>query len=148
MRYLEMEPSHIGGVKKLMDMCFDSSAWSESMIRSQLEKPCSYCTIAEECGDIIAYLAYEQIADEGSIIEVAVHPDYRRQGIARELINSALHNSEGLSEVFLEVRESNISARALYESLGFEKLSVRADYYDAPKENAVIMRKLYENSGN
>lgn len=141
-----MLPDDVGEVKALLDACFGSSAWSEQSILSELEKSDSYCTVAVKDGVIVGYLAFEQIADEGSIIEVAVHPDCRRQGIAKRLIESASDASEGLSEVFLEVRESNMPAVALYEGLGFERIALRRDYYDAPKENAVIMRKVYENS--
>jgi ribosomal-protein-alanine N-acetyltransferase len=141
-----MLPDDVGEVKALLDACFGSSAWSEQSILSELEKSDSYCTVAVKDGVIVGYLAFEQIADEGSIIEVAVRPDCRRQGIAKRLIESASDSSEGLSEVFLEVRESNIPAVALYEGLGFERIALRRDYYDAPKENAIIMRKVYENS--
>ena len=136
----------VGEVKALLDACFGSSAWSEQSILSELEKPDSYCTVAVKDGVIVGYLAFEQIADEGGIIEVAVRPDCRRQGIAKRLIESASDSSEGLSEVFLVVRESNMPAVALYEGLGFERIALRRDYYDAPKENAIIMRKVYENS--
>lgn len=143
-----MLPDDVGEVKALLDTCFGSSAWSEQSILSELEKPDSYCTVAVKYGVIVGYLAFEQIADEGSIIEIAVRPDCRRQGIAKSLIESASDASEGLGEVFLEVRESNIPAVALYERLGFERIAFRRDYYDAPKENAVIMRKVYENSSD
>lgn len=141
-----MLPDDVGEVKALLDACFGSSAWSEQSILSELEKSDSYCTVAVKDGGIVGYLAFEQIADEGGIIEVAVRPDCRRQGIAKRLIESASDSSEGLSEVFLEVRESNMPAVALYEGLGFERIALRRDYYDAPKENAIIMRKVYENS--
>lgn len=141
-----MLPDDVGEVKALLDACFGSSAWSEQSILSELEKSDSYCTVAVKDGVIVGYLAFEQIADEGGIIEVAVRPDCRRQGIAKRLIESASDSSEGLSEVFLEVRESNMPAVALYEGLGFERIALRRDYYDAPKENAIIMRKVYENS--
>ena len=142
----DMLPGDVGEVKSLLDVCFGSSAWSEQSVLSQLKKPGSSCTVAVTDGRIAGYLAYEQIADEGSIIEVAVRPDCRRQGIAKRLIGSVLDAAEGLSEVFLEVRESNFPAIALYGGLGFDRIALRRDYYDEPKENAVIMRKIYENT--
>ena len=81
-----MLPDDVGEVKALLDACFGSSAWSEQSILSELEKPDSYCTVAVKDGVIVGYLAFEQIADEGSIIEIAVRPDCRRQGIAKRLI--------------------------------------------------------------
>ena len=142
----DMRSDDVAEVKALLDACFGRSSWSEQMILSELSKPGSSCHVAVLDGGIVGYLSFEQIADEGSIIELAVRPDCRRQGIAKRLIESASDSSEGLSEVFLEVRESNMPAVALYEGLGFERIALRRDYYDAPKENAIIMRKVYENS--
>ena len=139
MRIINMTPEHPDGVKALLDICFGESAWSMDALRSQLEKADSRCTVALIDDRIVGFLAFEQVMDEGSIVEIAVHPDHRRQGIAREMIESALSNNS-LKEIFLEVRESNTPAIALYESLGFEKIGVRKGYYDKPKEDAVIYR--------
>lgn len=142
-----MQPEHIETVKDLLDTCFDENSWSVESIQSELEKADSRCTVAVEDSKVVGFLAFEQIMDEGSIVEVAVSPDYRRRGIARALINEALRNCTGFCTVFLEVREGNAPAVALYESLGFERIAVRRGYYDNPKENAIIMRKNYENTG-
>ena len=141
MTLTKMRPEHIPGVRTLLEVCFGKSAWTEDMIRLQLLKPEAACAVALENSSVIGYLAYEQILDEGSIVEVAVHPDYRRQGIAKKLITEMPDARKDLSVVFLEVRESNTAAIALYESLGFEKIGVRKGYYDHPKDNAIIMRK-------
>ena len=135
-----MTPDDIGEVKRLLDICFGESAWSEASVRSQLEKSDSLCTVAVGDDCIVGYLAFEVIADEGSVVELAVHPYHRRQGIARELIQGALDNCPGMSAVYLEVRQSNITAISLYRSLGFEEIGTRRDYYDDPKEDAVIHR--------
>lgn len=136
----EMQPAHLKQVKALLDTCFGKSAWTSDALRSQLDKADSRCTVAVEDDIIIGFLAFEQVLDEGSIVEVAVHPDHRRRGIARHLITSAINSAEGLHTVFLEVRESNAPAVKLYESLGFERIAVRKGYYDRPKEDAVIMK--------
>lgn len=148
MIYTQMTLEHIGGVKELLDICFEGSAWSVDSIRAQLMNPCSYCAVGIDNDKVAAYLAFEQIADEGSIIEIAVHPEYRRQGIAEKLIRDCIDSRNGLGAVFLEVRESNTAAAELYKKLGFTKLGIRRDYYDEPKENAIIMRKIYENTGD
>lgn len=142
-----MLPGHVGAVKDLLDTCFDENSWSVESIQSELEKADSRCTVAVEDSKVVGFLAFEQIMDEGSIVEVAVSPDHRRRGIARALICEALQVCKGLRTVFLEVREGNAPAVALYESLGFERIAVRRGYYDNPKENAIIMRKNYENTG-
>ena len=141
MRTINMTPDHLAQVKALLDLCFGESAWSTDALRSQLEKTDSRCSVAIEDGVVIGFLAFEQIADEGSIVEIAVHPDHRRRGIARELIEEAIRHAADLNTVFLEVRESNTPAIGLYESLGFERLGVRKGYYQNPKEDALIMKK-------
>ena len=140
MKIINMLPVHLDDVKALLDICFCESAWSMDSLTSQLQKADSRCTVAVEDDRIVGFLAFEQILDEGSIVEVAVHPDHRRKGIAKELIRSALSDNS-LKEIFLEVRESNIPAIRLYESLGFEQIGVRKGYYDDPKEDAVVMKR-------
>lgn len=140
MKIIKMTPEHLSGVKALLDICFDESAWSMDALRSELDKADSCCSIATEDNGIIGFLAFEQVVDEGSIVEIAVHPDHRRQGIAKELIRSAIRDNS-VKEIYLEVRESNSPAIMLYESLGFARIGTRKGYYDRPKEDAIIMRK-------
>ena len=135
-----MLPGHVEAVKDLLDTCFDENSWSVESIQSELEKADSRCTVAVEDSKVVGFLAFEQIMDEGSIVEVAVHPDHRRKGIARELIKNAVECCEELDAVYLEVRESNIPAISLYKNLGFYEVGKRRDYYSDPKEDAVIMR--------
>ena len=135
-----MLPAHLEQVKALLELCFGDSAWTMDSLRSQLDKSDSRSTVAAEADRIIGFLAFEQLLDEGSIVEVAVHPDCRRKGIARSLITDAIQNADGLDTVFLEVRESNTPAVGLYESLGFERIGVRKGYYQKPKEDAVLMK--------
>jgi ribosomal-protein-alanine N-acetyltransferase len=77
-------------------------------------------------------------ADEREILNLAVAPDFRRKGVARALLDSALQGFRG--GVFLEVRESNEIAQEFYKSLGFKELSRRTGYYDSPPETAIVMK--------
>ena len=77
-------------------------------------------------------------ADEREILNLAVAPDFRRKGVARALLDSALQGFRG--GVFLEVRESNGVAQEFYKSLGFKELSKRTGYYDSPPETAIVMK--------
>lgn len=92
--------------------------------------------MAEESGEIAGYCGLVMAPDEGDVTNVSVAKNRRRQGIGamlvRELIRRAGEN--GVTKLYLEVRESNQAAIALYESLGFKKDGVRRDYYEEPRE--------------
>lgn len=139
MNLIKMQPGHIDGVKELLDACFGVSAWSRDSVVAQLENPVSYCAVAVDDDRIVGYIAYEIIADEGSLVELAVEPAYRQQGIGRRLTELMLTSCDGVRTVCLEVRASNDPALRLYRSMGFREISRRRDYYDDPREDAVIM---------
>lgn len=141
MMLIKMQPGHIAGVRELLAGCFGSGAWSEDSISSQLDKNGSFCAVAVDDGRVVGYIAYEVIVDEGSIVELAVDPEHRRKGVGRKLAELMLTSCTGVKTVCLEVRASNTAAKALYEALGFEAVSVRKNYYDDPTEDAVIMIK-------
>ena len=95
-------------------------------------------------GDSVAgYIGSQSVLDEADMMNVAVHPDYRRQGIGEKLVLALAQalTEKGIRGLMLEVRESNVPAIALYEKLGFRQVGLRKNYYRAPKENALIMRK-------
>jgi ribosomal-protein-alanine N-acetyltransferase len=77
-------------------------------------------------------------ADERELLSLGVAPEFRRQGVARQLVEDFL--AETSSTVFLEVRESNSTARSLYKSLGFQYVSTRPAYYESPPEAAIVMK--------
>ena len=93
---------------------------------------------------VVGYIGSQTVLDESDMMNVAVHPDYRRRGIAEALVLAladelATHSSRSLA---LEVRESNAPAIALYEKLGFVQIGLRKNYYRNPKEDALILRKV------
>ena len=135
----KMLPCHIYGVKELLDASFGENAWSVDTITAQLEKEVSYCAVALDEEKVVGYIAFERILDEGSIIELAVLPKYRKKGIGRKLVELMLTSVDGMMTVCLEVRASNNAAISLYKAIGFESISVRKGYYDDPREDAVIM---------
>ncbi len=90
-------------------------------------------------GETIAYLVWRQtFTDEYEILSIATHPGHRRKGVARALIDDFRSAHKG--DVFLEVRESNAAAIALYEHAGFVKAGVRHAYYSSDDEAAVVMK--------
>lgn len=88
---------------------------------------------------IVGFLVSRTVAEgEIEILNLAVEPSQRRSGVARRLVRRLLEGHCG--DVFLEVRESNVAARKLYESLGFQELGRRTDYYQSPPESGVVMK--------
>jgi ribosomal-protein-alanine N-acetyltransferase len=94
--------------------------------------------VARENRKLIGYIGVEKISGETHIINVAVHPEYRRRGTAKKLIESVLNDCDVF---FLEVRVSNIPAIKLYEKYGFKKVGTRRKYYTDNDEDAYIMKR-------
>jgi ribosomal-protein-alanine N-acetyltransferase len=92
---------------------------------------------------VIGYIIYWQIREQVQVNTIAVHPDFRRMGIAEAVMRQILDlvQKEGASLVTLEVRPSNFAARSLYHKLGFEVFGIRENYYHRPDEDAIVMGK-------
>lgn len=121
-------------------LCF-SVPWSEQSFTLEAENNMAHYLVACTGSDIIGYIGYWNVIDEGHITNIAVAPEYRRQGVASALLARIVRKarSQKLILLTLEVRKSNSAARALYESFGFKPIGERRDYYRSPRENAVIM---------
>lgn len=100
--------------------------------------------VAEMEGEVIGFAIGRRAADEGEVLNVAVLPERRGQGVGRRLLEKliAKMEAEGVKSVFLEVRESNLLARSLYGILGFEIVGLRPGYYSDPPENALQMKVI------
>lgn len=126
-----------------IEMCSFTVPWSRESFASALSSDMMTVFAAEENGRVIGFGVLSVLAPEGEVLNIAVHPDARGSGTGRLILNTMLDHAkaEGADTVFLEVRETNAPARGLYESAGFTAVGVRKDYYDKPKENAVVMMK-------
>lgn len=102
--------------------------------------PARMALVAEEAGRVIGFLVAQSVEPVWDLENVAVATDARRRGLARALVSAFLARARGESAeaVFLEVREANLAARALYEKLGFVQTGRRRDYYRAPVEDAIL----------
>ena len=138
----QMQARDIPAVAELEIQIF-SDPWSENSIRSSFDNKISCWLVAEIDGVVVGYIGSEAVLDSADMMNVAVSPDYRRQGIAEALVNGL---SDALREkdirfLMLEVRVSNMPAIALYEKLGFTVAGRRPRYYSNPREDAYVMRK-------
>ena len=140
--YLPMNESHVAQVAALEKLCF-SMPWSENSVRSELTNPLSLWLVAVDGTHLVGYIGSQTVLDEADMMNVAVAPEYRRQGIAQELVGrlvAALCEKQ-VRCITLEVRASNEPAKALYEVQGFFEVGRRPNYYRNPREDALILRK-------
>jgi [ribosomal protein S18]-alanine N-acetyltransferase len=105
------------------------------------DNPAARCWAAEMDGRLVGMLVLWMIVDEAHIASLATHPEFRRQGIAKQLLVEALDNAyaEGARTAFLEVRASNEAARRMYQKFGFEEVGRRERYYKDNNEDAILM---------
>lgn len=98
--------------------------------------------VAEVGGGVAGYVVARDAAGEGEILNLAVAPAGRRHGVGRALVECVLGelSTRGVRDVFLEVRESNAAARALYAAQGFQEVGRRRRYYRQPVEDAIVLR--------
>ena len=146
-KIVPMTADHLEELEKLERICF-SRPWSRKMLAEELENQCAAFLVAEDSvsGRVLGYAGLMVVADEGYITNVAVFPEYRREGIAAQILQVFLQFAAAnhLAFLTLEVRPSNAAAIALYQGFGFEEVGRRKNYYDLPKEDALILTKYFE----
>ena len=131
-RIVPMTGDHLDEVAELERICF-TTPWSRNMLVEELQNDCAAFLVALDDEDHVAgYAGLLVVLDEGYITNVAVRPECRRNGIAQKL-----------AFLTLEVRASNYGAIALYGSRGFRSVGRRKNYYEHPKEDAIIMTKEF-----
>jgi len=145
---LEIRPareSDLYQIAEIEKQCF-SLPWDEDMLRIQLGERYVF-PVAADGEEILGYVGMQYVLDEGYISNVAVAPQHRRKGIA-DMLLSALHSEAeklDLSFISLEVRASNTPAISLYEKHGYIEEGRRKNYYEKPREDAIIMTRRWEN---
>ncbi len=115
--------------------------WNEKQFLSELRANYAVCLIAEDTGTFAGYAIFHLMGSDSELLTIAVDPKFQRRGIASSLLYEGLHklNRENGDHCFLEVREGNDRARALYEKHGFQAYSQRERYYD-DGETAILYK--------
>ena len=135
----------VGTLAKI-DAQIEYTPWSKNQFKSAYENPAvTGEVITTASGEVVAYALWLNCVDVYELLTIGVRPEYRRRGFARELLThrqSVLKADDTCESVFLEVRESNVGARALYTATGFEEVGLRKNYYATVHgfEHAVIMK--------
>ncbi len=149
--YRPMTVSDIPQVQLVEGKCF-TTPWSRNIFLSEITRnDNAFYVVAEKEERVIGYAGLWIILDEGHITNIAVHPDFQRQGIGEALMEEITLYAlkKGVTRMTLEVRLSNHRAQALYTKLGFAPSGVRKQYYQDDKEDALIMwRELCEKWSN
>ncbi|MBQ1169795.1 MAG: ribosomal protein S18-alanine N-acetyltransferase [Oscillospiraceae bacterium] len=140
-----MNAAHVAQIAALEKICF-SDPWSERSIASELDNKLAFWLVATDGETVAGYIGSQTVMEETDMMNVAVHPDFRRQGIAEALVSGLVEHLKAMGShcLTLEVRASNAPAIALYEKLGFAEIGRRKNYYRNPREDALILRKEWE----
>lgn len=146
MEIVKMTPEHVSQIAQLEEICFGTEAWSEKSVAAELENELSLWLVALDGDRVTGYVGSQTVLDETDMMNVAVHPDCRRQGLAEALVTELVASLQenGSRWLMLEVRASNEPAIRLYEKMGFAEVGRRRNYYRNPREDALILRKEWQ----
>ena len=140
MRILRANERHFNEIMAIERASF-STPWSEESVRYVMADSDVRVMVIEEEGSVLGFAILHRSLDEGELYNIAVRADRRGEGLGGRLLDTVLYCAKrwGIRRVFLEVRRSNAAARGLYKSRGFAVCGERKNYYDAPKEDAILM---------
>ncbi|MGZ0211908.1 MAG: ribosomal protein S18-alanine N-acetyltransferase [Actinomycetales bacterium] len=137
----------LDGIMAIESREFANDAWSSDMMRAELGDNHGYYLVATPLVEPAVVTAYAGLraphrSGQADIQTIAVAADARRQGIGRALMHALMVEARdrGASELFLEVRDDNPSAQRMYDSLGFERIAVRPNYYQPDGVDAIVMK--------
>ena len=145
MEIRKMTDREVPQVAELEKLCF-AMPWSEKSVAGELDNPLALWLVVMEGDRLAGYVGSQTMMDETDMMNLAVAPQFRRQGVGETLVNALVASLKELGSrcLTLEVRDSNGPARALYAKLGFVEVGRRRGYYRDPREDALILRKEWE----
>lgn len=144
MRLRRVSPADVDAIHAIEHASF-SDPWTREAFSSLARRADVFFRVAEIDRVVAGYLVAWFVVDEGELANVAVAPAARKRGVGAALLDELLRAGEarGVGSLYLEVRESNAGARALYEGRGFEAVGRRRGYYRRPTEDALILRRRF-----
>ncbi|NLT62955.1 MAG: ribosomal protein S18-alanine N-acetyltransferase [Clostridiales bacterium] len=145
MKIVDVKPHHIDEIEAIENDCFPLP-WKRRDLENQMNADnCIFLAAVDDNDSVMGYVGLMFVLDEGYISNIAVAPEYRRRGIAGSLIKALVERTKNkLAFLTLEVRESNAPAISLYKKHGFKAVGLRKNYYEKPKENALLMTLFFD----
>jgi ribosomal-protein-alanine N-acetyltransferase len=136
----DMQEDDISAILEIEQISF-STPWSKESFLNEIYKKYAFSKVAVFEENIIGYICANYLYHESHILNLAVHPDFRRRGVATILMNEAIRElkEKGCVFMYLEVRISNTGAHRFYERFGFKTETIRKKYYGNPDEDALLM---------
>lgn len=145
--YRPLRPEFLDAIMPIEQEAYPEP-WSRGMFMDELRSPRSFfCTVYFD-HELIGYGGFWHVLDEAHITSVTIALEHRRRGYGRDLMHHLLDAAKdrGIRQATLEVRESNVRAKNLYEALGFRRVGLRKGYYSSTGEDAVIMTKDFTHA--
>jgi len=142
---VELGEPDVRDLMALEALCF-AYHWSREQFLLGLEGEAFKVIGVRRDGVLAGYMAFSLIADEMEILNLAVHPEYRRQGLGEALLSRSFEIcvAHGIAKSFLDVKVSNDPALALYRKFGYKKIGVRKKYYPDTREDALLLRHDFQ----
>lgn len=139
----EAEECDVQKIYEIEQQCINDP-WSEEMLRESMAGEWNHYIVAREEQNILGYASLAIGGELGDVLNIAVKPQYRREGIGEKLMKEleTIARTQQCEKILLEVRESNNRARGLYEKLQYHEIALRKNYYMNPVEHGIIMEKL------
>lgn len=136
----QAEPCHLPEIARLEQIIFPDP-WSVALLEGRIHDPACRFLVVEGEGVVQGYGILQLFPPEAEVLNIAVNPTARRQGVGRCLLGALLEaaGTEDIGDIHLEVRVSNTPAQGLYRGFGFREIGLRNNYYDNPSEDAVVM---------
>jgi ribosomal-protein-alanine N-acetyltransferase len=134
-------PDDAAGLTSILRDAPEAANWTQASYREWMNSPGAVAFVSEGDGRVTGFVIGRQVADEAEVLNLAVVPLARRKGQGGVLLNAVVSEfrARGVNRVYLEVRESNVAARAFYAKHGFSQTGKRLKYYRKPEEAAIVM---------